>query len=179
MSDDFHEGREDVLRGNSQFPPIEPKSFCSRPTPVVPARGDLLEFRADSLRPGTLGSQPAPAPSPSSRPTLTPEDLGIASPVSGSFAPEPEASGVVETGSLAPVSSLAPPAVEVGPIVSLEPGLYAAAEPMQRRTRRWRPIFARLLFVILFGGVAGLLGYAFRAQLADALREAQALAGSR
>jgi hypothetical protein len=168
--------REEDFDEQSLFPPDEPPSICTRPTPLVPARRDLLGFRSDSLRPGFNGSSSAPAPSPSSRPTLTPEDLGISSPLdsavaaSGSLAPafEPNAP---------PVEPSAPPLVEIGPLVSLEPAALSSSEPVRPERPRWRVIFARVLFTVLFGCVAALLAYAFRAQLGDALGEARVLTG--
>ena len=118
----------DALPPTGAIHPRRPRALRVR---VVPARGDLLGFGADSFRPDAFGSNPAPAVNPSSRPTLTPEDLGIPSPVSGSFSgAEAESFPALEPGSLAPVASVvhrveptstAPPVVEIGPVVSLEP----------------------------------------------------------
>ena len=68
-----------------------------------------------------------------------------------------------------------PPTIPAPP---LTPRGFAAFErPMEEAVElprnRGRAIFARSLFVLLFGGAATLLGFAFKPQLADAYTRAQ------
>jgi hypothetical protein len=158
---------------DSFFPTKEGPSFCSLPTPVVPAREDLRAFEAgvQTDQSGTLRL----LTSPSSRPTFVPDEIA-----------EP----IVESG---PIASLETPTVLEVPRVpspSLPPG-YAALSPAESAPvepelalpapspARGRAILARLLFVMLFGGVTALLGYAVRPELAAAATHLRAVVTSR
>lgn len=71
------------------------------------------------------------------------------------------------------VAPPAPPSLHVAPrLVELAPAIVAE-EP-----RRARPLVARGLFVLLFGGMLALLGFAFRAQIQAGLTQAKVRAGS-
>jgi hypothetical protein len=159
----------------SIFPPEAP-SFCSRPTPVVPARTDLRTFPDEHAAAVPDDDTSAPPTTPSSRPTYVPDDpvalataLAAAPTVEVSFdeaAPlsftETElASGIVAR------PTPPPPKLHVAPRLLDEP-----AHPEERRSMR--PLVSRGLFVLLFGAVVALLGYAFRAQLGSAMSQARA-----
>jgi hypothetical protein len=147
------------------FPPAEAPSFCSRATPLVPARDDLRTFeleRALAEASGTLRIS-APGASPSSRPTYVPDEVldpaAESDPlVTVSTPPALEVPGPLERPS-APATIPAPPRVSAR---AAEP---TASEPPRRQGRA---LFARALFVLLFGGVATLLGLAYKAKLVDA-----------
>src|SRR6187399_3250978 len=72
MSDESQQARNRGEATSSFFPPEAP-SYCSRPTPVVPASPDLRSFGRESL--DMEGSGPRAIPTPSSRPTVGPGEL--------------------------------------------------------------------------------------------------------
>ncbi len=157
------------------FPSAEAPSFCSRATPVVPARDDLRTFeleRALAEASGTLRlPSSSPGASPSSRPTYVPDEL---------------MDPVVESGPIVSIST--PPCLEVpqpferpsAPATIPAPPRFAVREsdeaPAEPPRGRGRAVFARVLFVLLFGGVTSLLGYAFKAPLTDAAHQVRAVA---
>jgi hypothetical protein len=163
---------------HSVFPAAEPASFCSRPTPVVPANPDLYadeqsadEQRTDerdSVRPAARPS--VPSNSISDRPTFVPDDYiepRRESPPSVTFGEEPPSGAL-----LAPASPLETPGLG-GRLVPPPLPIAAATPPahavtVRPRARSPRVLFARVLFVVLFGAVGSLLGYAFRPELAHA-----------
>ena len=119
----------------SFFPPAEGSSFGSRPTPVIPAPISLRSF----------GKESAP---PSVKVTVEEQLASVPAPSEA-----PPSSGAADqhfwnsAPSTAP-QSLAPPIIE------------APAPP-----RRARSNVAKVLFVVLFGAVVALLGYAVQQQL--------------
>jgi hypothetical protein len=163
---------------HSFFPTAEAPSFCSRRTPLVPARDDLRTFELEHARADASGTQRIPEVSDSSRPTYVPDE------------PMDVIEAMADSG---PVVTVATPSVlEVPRVEDFEskpptipappptPGSFAAlAHPLEEpqpgglTRRRGRALFARALFVMLFGGVATLLGYAFKPQLAGAYARAQ------
>src|SRR5689334_21726630 len=58
----------------SFFPTAEAPSFCSRQTPLVPARDDLRTFELAHARADASGTQRIPEVSESSRPTYVPDE---------------------------------------------------------------------------------------------------------
>jgi hypothetical protein len=117
-----------TLDSDSVFPP-EPGSFCSKPTPVVPASEELRAMGTRSHPPNEDG-----APRPSSRPTA-------------SFGPAANAEQAFWQAAPAPDARSLPP--EIRP----------------RSRSRSRAVFSKLLFLMLFGGIATLLGYAVKKKL--------------
>jgi hypothetical protein len=166
------------------FPGAEAASFCSRPTPVVPARDDLKNF--ESLKPEPRISYPEV--SPSSRPTYVPDEHDY--PYFGEEAktrsgisllpeeritaePKPPASVLPGVPVAAPATPESGPIIALGPIVPLDSLSPSAAPAIAARTPArlpWRRWVARGLFVVLFSGVAGLLGYAFKPHVARTAR---------
>src|SRR5688572_21562821 len=151
------------------FPAREPPSFCSRPTPVIPAPEDLRQYRSESSRPTAFdGIRPVSA-RPSSRPTLAPNQVeeppapSLVAPV----IPAPE-----EPGARA---SQEAPSIEIGQAVTLEPEARYDSELRSATTPPLRRLLARTLFVFLFAGVSGLLGYAYKTQLTEVSQRVQRL----
>src|SRR5688572_5578416 len=134
------------------FFPAEAPSFCSKPTPLVPARDDLRTFDLEAARAEASGLQPIPAGSPSSRPTYVPDE-----PLEAMFESGPVVS-VQGPSSLeapsAPDWESKPPTIPSPPRTpSVE--LRSPAELVGHSARgRGRTLFARVLFVLLFSGVA-------------------------
>ena len=197
MTQSRHRGSAQPV-SDSAFPPSEPPSFLSRPTPVVPASEELRALGARSLPPD-LGSL---VPSPSSRPTASfPPAVSGARPVPDadeeaptisvapsedeppSFSDRPTMAGTPRTShpslGAAPRNSQRPtdpsgpePHAEnaffdsaprfAGPSVS--PGLPSLQPPRRPRSRA-RSMVAKVLFVMMFGGVATLLGLAIKTKL--------------
>jgi hypothetical protein len=153
------------------FFPAEAPSFCSKPTPIVPARDDLRTFDLEAARAEASGLQPIPVGSPSSRPTYVPDEPMEAILESGPIV-SVQGPSVLEVPS-APDWESKPPTIPSAPRTpSLE--FHSPPEPVERSSRgSGRTLFARILFVLLFSGVASLLGYAFKPQLTDALTSAQ------
>jgi hypothetical protein len=160
-----------VESSRHSFFPAEAPSFCSKPTPLVPARDDLRTFDLEAARAEASGLKPVPVGSPSSRPTYVPDE-----PLAAMFESEPTVS-VQAPSSLEVPSALdsesKPPTIPSPPRTpSLD--LRSPPEPVEQSSRgRGRTLFARVLFILLFGGVASLLGYAFKPQLTNALNSAQ------
>jgi hypothetical protein len=156
------------------FPAAEPASFCSRPTPVVPANPELCADEPstgerDSVRPAARPS--VPSTSISDRPTFVPDDYiepRLESPPSVTFGEEPPSDVL-----LAPAAPIATPELAPRPMpppLPIAPATPAAhAVTLRPRARSPRVLFARVLFVVLFGAVGSLLGYAFRPELAHGL----------
>lgn len=156
------------------FPAAEPSSFCSRPTPVVPANPELCDndesaHEHATERPAARPS--APPGSISDRPTFVPDDY---------MEPRRESPPCVtieeETARdepLAPASLVDPPLLlprRLPPPLPVAPAAAAArALTVPPSTGHRRVLFARVLFVVLFGAVASLLSFAFRPELAHAL----------
>jgi hypothetical protein len=157
---------------HSFFPTAEAPSFCSKPTPLVPARDDLRTFDLEAARAEASGLQPIPVVSPSSRPTYVPDE-----PLEAMLDSGPIVS--VETPSCLEVPrepewESKPPTIPAPPRT---PQLHLQSPPgagEELPRARGRAIFARALFVLLFGGAASLLGYAFKPQLTDALNRVHA-----
>jgi hypothetical protein len=152
---------------HSVFPAAEPASFCSRPTPVVPANPELhagAEAAPPSERPAARPS--TPSGSISDRPTFVPDDYiepRRESPPSVTIEEEP-ASQPRESARLLDAPPPSPhPSLPVAP-----PAAAARAVTLAPRTRRRRVYLARALFCVLFGAVGSLLGYAFRSELTQA-----------
>jgi hypothetical protein len=187
MSNDPNQVSQSAGRAGSLFPAAEAASFCSRPTPVVPPPDELRSF--GSLQPEARISYPQV--SPSSRPTYVPEEVeypyfgeeaqtrpGVIRFPQGGSSADPSPPESVEPGApaeQAEVRSTAEMPLESGPSVSLGPivpldSLDLAPEPSvpdaaPRARLPWRRWVARGLFVVLFSGVTGLLGYAFKPEL--------------
>ncbi len=166
------------------FPAEEPASFCSRPTPVVPANPDLGEDEPRENEPGENESSTPEPPArasvssvrPSDRPTFVPDDY---------VEPRLESPPSVTIDGIAPLESgdeaapadsqafvgLAAAGEHPGPL--LLPPLTTALSRLDvtapPRAPRGRLAFARVLFILLFGSVGTLLGYAFKPQVAAAL----------
>lgn len=163
------------------FPALEPASFCSRPTPVVPANPELGDDEASDDEANAPEAPARPSFSsvrPSDRPTFVPDDYveprlesppsvtidGIAS-LEGAdeaAAPESQALAGLAASAEGPALLLAPP-ITTGPNRS-----DVTAPP---RAARPRLAFARVLFILLFGGVGTLLAYALKPQVAAALEQ--------
>jgi hypothetical protein len=160
-------------RSHSFFPAAEGPSFCSRRTPVVPARDDLRTFELERARAEASGTLRIPEVSQSSRPTYVPDE------------PMDVIEAMADSGPIVTVATPSvlelpramdfeskPPTIPAPP---LTPRDFAAfQQPMDETVaRRGRAIFARFLFVLLFSAVAMLLGYAFKPQLAGTYARAQ------
>jgi hypothetical protein len=172
MANKLHHAR--VEERDSVFPTREGPSFCSRPTPVVPANPELI---ANDERPDA-GTH-LPSTRPSDRPTFVPDDY---------VEPRIESPPVVTVGDPTPLdgsdetfpAELATNRTESGVIPVPAPALVAVAEvptlkPAEGQSYagsgRGRVYFSRLLFVVLFGAVGTLLGYAFKPQFEGALEQ--------
>ena len=154
------------------FPAAEPTSFCSRPTPVVPANPELCD-KGESAhehateRPAARPS--APPGSLSDRPTFVPDDYiepRRESPPRVTIEEETAPDEPLEPASLVETPLFArrlPP-----PLPVPAPAAAARALTVPPSTRHRRVLFARVLFVVLFGAVASLLSFAFRPELAHA-----------
>jgi hypothetical protein len=184
MSNDSNQVPQPSGARISVFPGAEAASFCSRPTPVVPARDDLKNF--DSLKPEPRISYPEV--SPSSRPTYVPDEHDY--PYFGEEAktrsgisllpgdritvePKPPASVLPDVPLADPLKPESGPIIALGPIVALDslaPSTAPAAAARTPARLPWRRWVARGLFVVLFSGVAGLLGYAFKPHVARTAR---------
>jgi hypothetical protein len=165
MANDPHETREHEKQ--SLFPAREGPSFCSRPTPVVPANPDLCAADHDAER--APGRASMPSVRPSDRPTYVPADY---------VEPRLESPPTLTIGEPTPIDGAleetAPAATSGVPGAAAPPPLPAAAPAPSLppiRVRRGRVHFARFLFVVLFGGVGALLSYAFKPQLAGAIEQ--------
>lgn len=158
MSDETQQARKRVESPPSFFPAAEAPSFCSRPTPVVPANDDLRSFGSLDAE----GSGPRAIATPSSRPTVGPGELEPVRVIASdrpTVAPDEVLAQIFERatiGTPVPAPAVSPPDVTVAP----------TATP---RRSRGRALAARALFTVLFGGVLGLLGYAVRPQLMHAV----------
>lgn len=151
MSDESQQARAQPVA--SFFPPEAP-SFCSRPTPVVPANDDLRGFSGEfpAEESGTRSMA-----SPSSRPTFAPGELEAHALISSSRSslPEDVIAEMLHRASVGPsVRPLDPPESEAPPFVPVNPRRRGAA---------------RVLFAVLFGGAVALFGYAFQPRVAAAL----------
>jgi hypothetical protein len=162
---------------HSFFPTAEAPSFCSRRTPVVPARDDLRTFELEHARADASGAQRIPEVSESSRPTYVPDEpmdvietMADSGPIVTVATPL-----VLEVPRVADFESK-PPTIPAPPLTpsgsAASPRPMEEPDPVGLPRRRGRAIFARVLFLMLFGGVASLLGYAFKPQLADAYARA-------
>jgi len=141
------------------FSTEEAPSFCSRQTPVVPASDDLRVLAMGSVPPAPDFEERSASVRPSSRPTLASDELYRA--IVGAESVQDEAlSAVVEGATVAP----ALPVFEFPPI-GAEPTEPAAIEQV-RPALSPRRLLARVAFMLLFGGVAALLGYAVEPRLA-------------
>jgi hypothetical protein len=161
--------------GHGFFPAAEAPSFCSRATPVVPARDDLRTFELERALAEASGTKripsASPGASPSSRPTYVPDEV---------------LDPMLESGPMVSIST--PPCLEVpqaverpsAPATVPAPPRFAPSEPAEASVQAARPrgraLFARVLFVLLFGGVASLLGYAFKSPLTDAAQRVREVA---
>jgi len=143
-----HRAALERIESDSIFPPEEAASFCTRPTPVVPASEELR----------TLGTRSHPPEHgrttlrPSARPTAS---FGLASELALIVPADP-------LPDLAPNRELEP-VLEFGPVLdvaSFPPPLRAAP-----RRSRVRAIVSKLLFATLFAGVATLFGLALKKKL--------------
>jgi len=151
MSDESQQARAQPVA--SFFPPEAP-SFCSRPTPVVPPNDDLRgfgdEFPADESGTRSMAS-------PSSRPTLAPDEVEALALISSSRAsiPEDVLAEMLERASVGPsVRPLESPESEPPPFIPVNPRRRGAA---------------RVLFAVLFGGAVALFGFALQPRIAAAL----------
>ncbi len=165
---------------HSIFPAAEPSSFCSRPTPVVPANLELCAH--DETTRGHASERPAARPSVpsgsiSDRPTYVPEDYiepRRESPPSLTIEEAAE-SEPFEIAEAPPTSARRIPP----PLPVAQPAAEARAATLPPRTRGRRVYLARALFFVLFGAVGSLLGYAFRAELAHVVGQAHGGAHAR
>jgi hypothetical protein len=155
MSDESQQAR---ARPVASFFPPEAPSFCSRLTPVVPASDDLRgfdgEFSADESGTRSMAS-------PSSRPTVAPDELESLALISASRDPLPDDELMAEMMQMASVG----PSVRPLDHQVLEAPLFVPVNPRRRG-------FARALFAVLFGGALALFGYAFQPRILAALHGA-------
>jgi hypothetical protein len=169
MSDDSQQARARSEPVRSFFPPSEPSSFCSRPTPVVPASDDLRDFGFELVAQESSG--PHPIATPSSRPTVGPGELEAYTPPASdrpTLSHDEIFTEMLERAMVgAPLASSPLPA-EPEPMPSLAPGL-----PRQRG----RILLSRALFTLLFGAVVALLGYAFQPRIAQFVHQARGVLG--
>jgi hypothetical protein len=175
MSKDFSEAAiRQSRQGPSLFPAMEPASFCSRPTPIVPPRDDLRNFDASNGEQAD-GRISLPSVSPSSRPTVAPgDDLLYPTFDAEERATRPGIS-LVPDEPLVPVPSHAEsssPVIALGPVVYVTaPSPPETEEPPVPVGAPWRRWFARSLFAVLFGAVATLLGYAVKPKAQQLVQE--------
>lgn len=161
---------------DSVFPPSEPSSLGSRPTPIVPASEELRALGKRSHPPGGVHGHP-PALVVDSEP---PEVIVHSEPPSEGEGPRPSSRPTASFGPAARPESAAPSAPgeqqfwQAAPqpnVLSLPPEVLP-----QRPRSRARAIFSKVLFVMLFGGIATLLGYAVKKKIdAGSLRPAGSL----
>lgn len=153
MSDASRQARAEPVA--SLFPPEEASSFCSRPTPVVPPSEDLRGFSGEY--PIETSGERVLA-SPSSRPTLAPDEaeaLALISSSRSSIAPDELMAEMLHYASVGPsVRPLEHAVSEAPPFVHPNPRRRGAA---------------RVLFAVLFGGAIALFGYAFQPRVAATL----------
>lgn len=157
MSDESQQARAQSVA--SFFPPEAP-SFCSRPTPVVPPSDDLRGFSGES--PFEESGERLLA-SPSSRPTLAPDEVEALALISASRDELPHEAIMAEMVHMASVGPSVRPLEH--PVV--EPPGLVPANPKRRAA-------ARVLFAVLFGSALALFGYAFQARVSAALHASAA-----
>lgn len=143
------------------FSTDEAPSFCSRQTPLVPASDDLRVLSMGSVPPPSDAGEHPGSARPSSRPTLASDELYRAI-IGGESVEDDVLSAVVERATVAP----ALPVIEF-PSLEAETSELTALEPPLAPVSRQRRIVARVAFMLLFGGVAALLGYAVEPRLAS------------
>ena len=139
----------------SFFPPEAP-SFCSRPTPVVPASNDLRGFSGEYP---VAENGERSLVSPSSRPTLAPDEVEALALISASRDSLPHEEIMAEMMHMASVGPSVRP-LEHAEIEALPP--LVPSNPRRRNA-------ARVLFAVLFGGALALFGYAFQPRISAAL----------
>ena len=154
MSDDSQQARARIEPASSFFPPAEGPSFCSRPTPVVPASEDLRGFGGEHFQQEPSGARAIVTPS--SRPTMGPGTLEAYAPISSD---RPTLSHDQVMAEMIERATVGTPI----PRLPLPPELAAVAP-----RRRGRKLVARALFTVLFGGALALLGYAFQPRIVAA-----------
>jgi len=138
---------------DSLFPPDEPASYCSRPTPLVPPPAD--ELRQEKLDAHSSGTHVIGTPS--SRPTLGAGELD-AFPYTSSdrptYAPDDVLAEMLERATVGtPIP--APP---------LLPTLIV--EPAKKRRPSGRARLARIALLLGLSGSVAALGYTFQPRLA-------------
>ncbi|HYP97213.1 MAG TPA: hypothetical protein VER96_00980 [Polyangiaceae bacterium] len=147
----------------SPFSKDEAPSYCSRPTPLRPPPSDeLRDFGSERL--GTQPSNGGVPSTPSSRPTVVPNELPSL-PYTASAAP-PDTAKVVRESQVEPPIALMPIPRPPSPAV-------ITIEPPPRRRGSARATIAWGLFVFGFGWMLGIAGYVFRPRLGVALHELQ------
>lgn len=160
MSDESQQARKRAEATPSFFPADEAPSYCSRPTPVVPANDDLRSFGREGVV-DAEGSGPRAIGTPSSRPTVGPGELEPVRVIASdrpTVAPDEVLAEIFERATIGtPI-----------PAPGLEPPNVTAPPKMTPRGRR-RALASYALFGVLFGGVLGLLGYAMRPRLVHAV----------
>ncbi len=163
MSDASQQAR---ARSVASFFPPEAPSFCSRPTPVVPASDDLRgfsgEYPIEARDERTLGN-------PSSRPTLAPDEVEALALISATRDSLPHEAIMAEMMQMASVGP------SVRPLEHEEAEAPAPLVPVNPRRRN----AARVLFAVLFGAALTLFGYAFQPRISAALHGGASTPSSR
>jgi hypothetical protein len=157
------------------FPDAEGPSFCSRPTPVVPANDDAQQYPTDYPRKASgefaLGT-------PSSRPTYCPDDpeLNLRRALRSDELLAALLEGATVNPELTPSTATDPGLTSSTEPSELEPaaGPLAAPLPESGPVARPRRLAARAVFVVLFGGMLMLLGYTFSPHIAAATQTLRA-----
>jgi len=160
------------LESDSVFPPEEGPSLNSRPTPLVPASAELRSLGTRSHPPAVLRSHP-PAVAHDD-----PREMQITQPDGLAHGKRPEA---VTTEPPSPWADgqrpSARPTASFGPARNPEQDFFEAAPgppklsslpPVRGRPKprsHARAIFARVLFVMIFAGMATLLVVAIKKKL--------------
>jgi hypothetical protein len=185
-----HLQRAKVDERQSVFPAAEPASFCSRPTPVVPANPDLGEDEP-SEHESNMPEPPARASvssvRPSDRPTFVPDDYvepRLESPPSVTIDGITPLDGADEAAPAESPAHVGLAAAGEHPAPLLVPPITTALTRSDEttappRASRGRLAFARVLFILLFGSVGTLLGYAFKPQVAAALEQMRGASSAR
>jgi len=163
--------RLEGLDSDSVFPPDEAPSLNSRPTPIVPASEELRTLGMRSEPPGLAGRE--------AREMMITQPDGLAHshrPEAHSHRPEmvatepPSPPGDGQRPSARPTASFGPARAAEQDFFEAAPGpsSYRSLAPAALRPRprsRGRAIFARVLFVMIFAGIATLLGVAIKKKL--------------